>query len=103
MVWGCDANNPLPPHKRTVYRLGLMETTRCPLATLREPVVQHAISLFGPYKNGSTPNGHLRAETSAYREFMSLLESLSEEASSWYQQELESRNAKKDRVIPHGN
>lgn len=102
-MWGCDADNPLPPHKRTVYRLGLTETTRCPLSTIRAPVVQHAISLFGPYRKGSTPNGNLRAETAAYRNFMSQLESLFEEAASWYQAELEARKPKKDRVIPYGS
>lgn len=102
-MWGCEQgqNNPIPPHKRTVYRLGSFETTRCPLSTIRNPIVQQAISLFGPYKNGSTPNGRLRYETAAYREFMSLLESLSEEAAAWYQEQLDARKPKKDRVISY--
>jgi len=87
----------LPPKDRTLYRLGAVEIDRCPLSLLKGEAVQHALSLFAAHEKGITPNGNLRAETSAYRSFMDTIEGLKSEAENWHRKETEARERRKKR------
>lgn len=89
-------NSDLPESRRTLYRLGDEKTTfTCPLKTISSSFVQHSIELFAFYEKGITPNTALKEETALYRKVMSLLSQYKDEAASWYQKELDSRDKTK--------
>lgn len=82
--------------KRTIYRLGENVTTfKCPLKSMSNTFVQHAVELYQFFENGITPNKTLEAETALYRETMSLLTIFKNEALDWFQKEEQQRLKKK--------
>lgn len=90
-VWGCSDNSDLPDFKRTVYRLGEIQTYNCPLKTLNDPFVQKSVELFSFFEKGILPNDKLSEETQVYRSAMNLLSVYKEKAQGWYQDELEKK------------
>jgi hypothetical protein len=94
-VWGCIDNTDLSENKRTLYRLGENKNTfTCPLKTISNSFVQHAVELFCFYEKGVSPNAKLKDETALYRATMSLLSQYKDEAAMWFQKEVEKRNKK---------
>ena len=91
-AWGCDG--PSKPDReggdRFIYRLGNLETDRCPLALMKEPFVVEAARLFHFFEKGVTPNGAgLSVETACYGETMPLLQSLLYAAEKDYNKHIE--------------
>lgn len=91
-AWGCDG--PSEPDKkggdRFIYKLGAIETDRCPLALMKEPFVVETARLFSFFEKGITPNGGgLCDETACYNDVLPLMQSLIYSAESDYNKALE--------------
>lgn len=83
--WGCDKPHP----KGFKYDMGGVVLERCPLALIRQPWVQQALSLYAHYKRGITPNNAgLRGETAFYRRCMIEVANNEAAAEAWYNEQL---------------
>ena len=89
-MWGCSDEDAakIKPHHRTLYRLGSYETHTCPHRLFRQPLVSHALELYGAYSNGLLPqDGGWRSQTRLYREVMITIQRHDQQAAAWYQEQ----------------
>lgn len=104
-VWGCDGDikpDPLTGAKM-VYAVGPPgqeeELTMCPLSYIKKSRVSMALSLYELYKNGHTPNGSVKQESTLYRSCMEYLSQVEAQINEAHEERMKSKAKKNGNVL----